>query len=168
MTKPSNDDATIEVSSPACSMHEADDAYMGFLGKDELTALLNELLEAERAAGRVAIESTHAAGGSPITELARMIQRDEARWRAMLIQHIVALGGTPSSKVGALYDKATAAADLGERIALLNRGQGWVAQKLREALPRVRDDRLRADLAEMLRSHEDNTALADGVVARNS
>jgi hypothetical protein len=29
MTKRTDDDPAIEVSSPACSMHEADDAYLG-------------------------------------------------------------------------------------------------------------------------------------------
>lgn len=36
-------------------MHEADDAYMGFAGPDELAPLLQELLEAERAGVRVAL-----------------------------------------------------------------------------------------------------------------
>ena len=67
-------------------------------------------------------------------------------------------------KVGALYDKAMAIADLSERVAFLNRGQGWVVRKLREILPRVRDDRLHADFAEMLQSHEANIAPANGVV----
>ncbi|HMK87695.1 MAG TPA: hypothetical protein VK437_17150 [Steroidobacteraceae bacterium] len=38
-----------EFSSPACSMHEAPDAYMGYADTAELTALLNELLDTERA-----------------------------------------------------------------------------------------------------------------------
>ena len=46
-----------EPSSPACSMHEADDSYMGYAGKGELTAILTELLEAERAGVRVTHES---------------------------------------------------------------------------------------------------------------
>jgi hypothetical protein len=50
------------------------------------------------------------------------------------------------------------------RVAFLNRGQGWVVRKLREILPRVRDDRLHADFAEMLQSHEANIAPANGVV----
>ncbi|PNG24214.1 hypothetical protein CR492_19910 [Methylocella silvestris] len=149
-------------------MHEADDAYMGFLGKDELTALLNELHEAGRAAARVAIESIHAAGGGPIAELMRKIQWDEACWQTMLIRRIIALDGTLSPKADASYNEAMAIADLGERIALLNRSQGSVARKLHGALPRVRDGRLRADLAEKLRSLEDNIALIDDVVTRNS
>jgi hypothetical protein len=54
------------------------------------------------------------------------------------------------------------------QITFLNRGQGWVVRKLREMLPRVRNDRLHADLSEMLRSHEANIALAKNVLAHAS
>jgi hypothetical protein len=37
-------------------------------------------------------------------------------------------------------------------------------RKLREMLPRVRDDRLHADLAEMLQSHEANIARTNDAV----
>ena len=36
--------------SPACSAHEADDAYMGFASRAEIAAFLQELAEAEQAA----------------------------------------------------------------------------------------------------------------------
>jgi Domain of unknown function (DUF6306) len=58
--------------------------------------------------------------------------------------------------------------DVAERIRFLNRGQGWVVRRLRQMLPRVRNDGLHADLSEMLRSHEANIALANNVVARAS
>jgi Domain of unknown function (DUF6306) len=145
-------------------MPEADDAYMGYAGKAELAAFLNELLEAERAGARVTLKSAREAGTGRIAELMQAIQRDEVRWCAMLIGHLKALGKTPSVKVGAFYEKAMAIADLGDRVAFLNRGQGWVVRKLREILPRVRDDRLHADFAEMLQSHEANIALANGVL----
>jgi hypothetical protein len=160
MTKRGNDDTPIETASPACSMHEADDAYMGFAGPDELIQFLNELLEAERAGARVTLESAREAGETPVGEVMMAVQRDEARWCAMLARHVKALGGAPSATVGAFHGKAMAIADLGARTQFLNRGQGWVVRKLREMLPRVRDDRLHADLSEMLRSHEDNIALA--------
>jgi hypothetical protein len=147
-------------------MHEADDAYMGYIGKDELTALLNELLEAEHAGARVTLESARAAGSGPIAELMRRIQRDEAHWCAMLAGHVRALGAAPSPKVGAFYGKAMDIEDLGERITFLNRGQAWVVRKLREILPRVRSDQLHADLAAMLQSHEANIALAADVTGR--
>lgn len=164
MTKRRDDEPVVEVSSPPCSMHEADDAYMGFAGKDELVAFLNELLEAERAGARVTLDSARAAGSGPVAELLRTIQQDEARWCAMLLRHVKALAAEPSPKIGGFHDKAMAIPDLVERIVFLNRGQGWVVRKLREMLPRVRDDRLHTDLAEMLRSHETNIALANDVV----
>lgn len=150
-----------EFSSPACSMHEMSDAYMGYASKDELTNFLNELLEAERAGARVTRESARAAGTGKLAKLLRDIQRDEARWCAMLLRHVKGLGERPSPKTGAFYGKAMAVVDLRERIAFLNRGQGWVVRRLRDMLPRVRDAGLHADLSEMLRSHEANIALVD-------
>jgi len=49
-----------------------------------------------------------------------------------------------------------------ERLALINRGQDWVVRKLREALPRITDDKLAKDLSVMLTSHEDNIAKVAG------
>jgi hypothetical protein len=163
MTKRRDDEPDAEPASPACSMHEADRTYMGYADKAELIAFLNQLLEAERAGARVTAETAHAAESAVIAALMRQIEQDEARWCALLHRHLTALGETPSPKVGAFYDKAMAIAELGARIAFLNRGQGWVARKLREMLPRLSDDRLHADLTEMLRSHEANIALANEV-----
>jgi hypothetical protein len=161
MTDRENRNPAREYASPACSLRDADDdAFLGYAAKSELIAFLNELLEAERAGARVTLETAKAAGDGPIAELMRRIQKDEARWCGMLHRHLERLGAAPSAKVGAFYGKAMAIADLGERIAFLNRGQGWVVRKLREMLPQVRDDALRAELADMLRSHEANIALA--------
>jgi hypothetical protein len=162
MTNRTDDDSTVEVSSPACSMHEADDTYLGYVSKDELVTFLNELLEAEHAGARVTLESARVAGSGPIVELMRSIQRDEAHWCGTLAAHLRVLGAAPSPKVGAFYGKAMAIADLYDRITFLNRGQGWVVRKLRELLPRVRDNQLHKDLTQMLRSHEANIALAAG------
>lgn len=164
MTTSSNDKPAAEPSSPACSMHEADDAYMGYAGTDELIAFLNELLEAERAGARVTLETARAAGSGPMAELMLAIQQDEARWCGMLSRHLKALGATPSATVGGFYGKAMAIADLAERTVFLNRGQGWVVRKLREMLPRVRDNGLHAELAEMLHAHEANIARANKAV----
>jgi hypothetical protein len=149
-------------------MHEADDAYMGYVGKDELIAFLNALLEAERAGARVTLESARTVGSSPIAELMRTIHQDEAQWCAMLARHIKARGAIPSPTVGGLYGKAMATQYLDERLIVLNRDQGWVVRKLREMLPRVRDNRLHADLSEMLRWHEANVVLAGEISGRGS
>ena len=153
MTSPADD---IEVSSPACSMHLVDDTFMGYASREEILAFLNLLLEAERAGARVTLATAEAAA------LMRDIHRDEARWCAMLSGAIKALDGAPSTRTGAFHDKAMAIADLGERIAFINRGQGWVVRKLREMMPRIRDDRLHAQLAEMAQSHQDNIVRAGG------
>ena len=150
-----------EPSSPACLAHEADDAYMGYATKDELAAFLNELLEAERAGTGVALRSGEAAAGTKFADLLRDVHHDEARWCAMLLKQLKALGAPASTRIGAFQDKALAIEDLPERIAFLNRGQGWVVRKLREMLPKVRDDALHRDLTEMLQAHEVNIARAN-------
>ncbi len=137
MTNQKDDEPEVELSSPACAMHEADDGYMGYAGEDELIGFLNELLEAERAGARVTFESARAAGSDRIAELLRTIQRDEARWCGMLLGHIEALGEVPSRQIGAFYGKAMAISDVAESIRFLNRGQGWVVRKLRQMLPRA-------------------------------
>ena len=93
-----SEDEPAKFSSPACSMPEADDAYMGYAGKAELATFLSELLEAERAGSRVTLQSARAASSGPVANLMRTIQRDEVRWCAMLTRHLKALGETPSTK----------------------------------------------------------------------
>ncbi len=146
-------DKPVESSSPACLMHEADDAYMGYATRDELAAFLNELLEAERAGTGVALRSAEGAAGTPFVGLLRDIHKDEARWCAMLLRQLKALGAPASTRIGAFQEKCLAIDPLPERIAFLNRGQGWVVKKLREMLPKVRDEALHRDLKDMLDSH---------------
>lgn len=148
-----------DAGSPPCMMHEADDAYMGFAAREEILGFLGELLAAERAGARVCHESLEQANADWMADLLGRIKRDEGRWCAMLSGHITALGAVSSDTVGAFRDKAMAIADPGERLEFLNRGQGWVVRKLREMLPRVRDDRLHRDLSDMLRAHEANIEL---------
>jgi hypothetical protein len=148
-------------SSPACLAHEADPAYMGYASRDEIGAFLNELLEAERAGTGVALKSAETAAGTAFAALLGDIHHDEARWCAMLLRQLKALGVPASTRIGAFQEKAMAIEGIPERIAFLNRGQGWVVRKLREMMPKVRDDGLHRDLADMLLSHEVNIARAN-------
>ena len=131
---------------------------MGYATRDELLAALNELLEAERAGARVTLRMTKEAPNALKTTMVE-VQQDEARWCGVLTKAIQQLQGTPSGKTGNFYEKAMATSDVAERLAFLNRGQGWVVRKLEGLLPRVRDDALHADLAAMLKSHRDNIEL---------
>lgn len=123
-----------------------------------LLDLLGQLLEGERAGARgVGIMSRQAQNARARAELTD-IARDEARFCAMLTRHITRLGGVPSTATGAFYDKLMAIEDPAQRLDFLDRGQGWVVRKLREALPGIADEPLRADLADMLETHERNLA----------
>ncbi len=135
------------------------------IGKTELVAFLNELLEAERAGAKVALESARQAQDPALAGLLETIREDEARWCAMLLRQIRALGGDASPRIGSFYDKAMAIANLTDRIVFLNRGQGWVVRKLREIAPRVREPALHADLAHMLSAHVANITLANSAIA---
>ena len=139
-------------------------APTGPISRDELIDFLNELLEAERAGARVALDSARDAKDPETVKLLKAIQDDEARWCAMLLRQIRVLDGAASPRMGAFHGKAMAIGDLKERLAFLNRGQGWVVRKLREVTPRVRDDALFADLSHMLSSHIANINLTNSAL----
>lgn len=121
-----------------------------------IIARLDELLEAERAGARVTLRSAAHAQDGDMRALIETVHRDEVKWCAMLMRAIRSLQGTPSSRTGAFYDKAMAFEKLDERLAFLNRGQGWVVKRLRELQPMVDDASIRQGLTEMLLAHEVN------------
>jgi hypothetical protein len=126
--------------------------------KDELLGFLNELLEAERAGARITIRTAAETSTPGLAALMNDVHRDEAHWCAILLKWIAHLGGEPSPRVGEFYEKCLALPDLAERAAFINRGQGWVARKLRQTLPKISNGKMHADLSAMLHSHEDNIA----------
>jgi hypothetical protein len=142
--------------SPPCFMHELDPAYLGFMSVSEMIALLNALLEGERAGARGVAEMAKQTPGAVERATLRDVAKDEARFCAMLTRHIARLGGTPSAETGGFYGKLIALEASRERIDLLNRGQGWVVRKLQEALPKIGDSALHRDLTNMLEVHERN------------
>jgi len=148
-------------SSP-CSMADTDPAYHGFLTTDELHELLTTLLHAERAGVRVCHLSRHDAPTRQHGELLREIQRDETRSCRGLIKSLQSLGYETDHLVGDFADRCLAIADFGDRLRFLNRGQGWVAKKIAEALPRVRQEHVQRQLAGMLDDHRRNI---DGINA---
>ena len=126
------------------------------LGREALLSLLNQLLEGERAGARAVGEMCAGVMPADTRAALRAIALDEARYCAMLTRQIRRLGGKPSRKTGAFYDKLQAEASHSARLALLDRGQGWVVRKLHEALPGILDRSLHADLKEMLETHQRN------------
>lgn len=146
--------------SPACSAHEVDPSYMFApeMPQDELVALLNVLIESERAGAKTLL--AWAREGAPGVDGAFLgeVQRDEARYVAGLTRAVRKLGAEPSGATGRFFDKAMAMTDWQARFAFLDKGQRWVADKVAEMLPRIRDAELRGFLAEMHHGHEVNIA----------
>jgi nitronate monooxygenase len=142
--------------SPPCFMREVDPAYAGYLTRAELIELLNELLEGERAGAKASTRWLTEGNEENVHSALRRIAVDEWQFCGMLSRHIRALGATPSLATGPFYEKLMAIPDLPKRLAFLNRGQGWVVRRLRDALPCVQDDRLYEDLKVMLQVHEAN------------
>jgi hypothetical protein len=154
--------------SPPCYLREVDPAYLGYLGTAETIALLNKLLEGERAGARGLTEMAKDSDRLATTATLSGIARDEARFCAMLADHIQALGGTPSTVTGSFYLTLTAEENREAKIGLLNRGQAWVVRKLREALPRLPEGRLHDDLKHMLEVHERNIRRCEELPRRNA
>lgn len=122
----------------------------------ELLAALNELLEAERAGARVAMENGREIHSQELAALVADIHKDEVHWCGMLMRTIKSLGATPSSATGAFHGKAMAIPDVEDRLKFLNRGQAWVVRKLEALIPRLDVPQARADLEAMLQAHRQN------------
>jgi nitronate monooxygenase len=129
--------------------------------RDEILAALNELLEAERAGARVAMETEREVSLPELAELVADIHKDEVRWCGMLMRTIKAMEATPSTATGAFWGKAMAIADVDDRLRFLNRGQAWVVRKLQALIPRIEDAAVRADLDSMLQAHHQNIGRVD-------
>jgi hypothetical protein len=154
-----NADGKACYASPPCYAHEVDPAYFSApqpIGREELIAFLNTLLEAERAGAKTIAYYLQSDCGESLRSLLAAVGHDESRYAALLTRLVREQGGAPSMVTGSFFVKAKALGDTAERLAFLNRGQGWVARKLAEALPRLTDPSLRAALAEMYEVHLQN------------
>lgn len=149
--------AGMPCSSP-CQLHELDPGHLGHWSREACIDALNTLLEAERAGARVAMLTASQLPEGTTRQLVLDIQRDEARWCAVLTRALRSLRAEPSRATGAFLGKAMAIADVAQRLAFLNRGQDWVVRKLQEMLPKIADDALHADLSAMLEAHVRNIA----------
>ncbi|MCQ4327203.1 diguanylate cyclase [Stutzerimonas stutzeri] len=125
--------------------------------RERLIAALDELLSAERAGAQVANASLREATGELQRSVLAQVHRGEADSCRRLRDCLVLLGAEPGRERGAFYEKCMAIADLGERLALVDRGQKWVIRKLQALLEEVTHPQIRQELEAVLETHEINS-----------
>jgi nitronate monooxygenase len=96
--------------------------------------MLNLLLESERAGVLALDELEHEVEQDELRRFLRGSREEESRNVRDLEKLIGDQGGKPSAKTGPFAAKVAAQPTVRERLALLSRGQEWVARKTEEAL----------------------------------
>lgn len=123
----------------------------------ELIELFNTLFECERAGVKVLTEyEKDFAGNDKAVELVVASRHDEGKYCRLMFDYLRELGADISRNTGSFAEKALAVEGKAERLAFLNRGQGWVAREIAKALPRIPYPHMREGLQEMLETHREN------------
>ncbi len=129
---------------------------------DSLIAALNQLMSAELAGAKVAVESLRQVGDGAERAQLDAIHFGEADSCRRLRNCLKHLGTEPTREVGAFYEKAMAIEDLAERLAFVDRGQRWVIRKVEELLAGELDPLVREELAAVLHTHRVNSGELPG------
>jgi hypothetical protein len=119
-----------------------------------LERMLNLLLESERA-GIAALDLLAAEVKHPELKLLLLDAREEESRNAAMLERLVREdGGTPSAATGPFAGKVAAVGTMRGRLALLIRGQEWVARKIEETLALAPEDGpIRDSLQKMANRH---------------
>lgn len=121
-----------------------------------LEALLNRLLEAERAGQRLLRAMAHETADPQVRALFADVTEVETGDAAVLEGLIRLHGGTPSTEVGDFAEKVLSVDNLHDQMHLLARGQAWVARKIEQALALNPPADVVAFLREMANRHRHN------------
>ena len=122
----------------------------------QLEALLNRLLEAERA-GRQLLDAMSQETADPQIKALFANFTDIEVGDAVVLEGLIHLhGGTPSTKTSDFADRVLRIDNLHDQIILLSRGQAWVARKVEQALALNPPADIAAFLKEMANRHRHN------------
>lgn len=121
--------------------------------KHDTINLLQELLEAERAGVRLAVDTLKEATDEKHRLLLSQIQIGEAESCRRIRDCIKYLGGEPSLAVGDFYKKAMSIEDVLDRLFFIDRGQRWVIKKLNENLAFISSRFVKKELENVLKIH---------------
>ncbi|VVP65333.1 hypothetical protein PS918_00093 [Pseudomonas fluorescens] len=121
--------------------------------KHDTINLLQELLEAERAGARLAMDTLREVTDETQQQLLNEIHMGEAESCRRIRDCIKYLGGKPSLNIGEFYNKAMAIEDIVERLFFIDRGQRWVIRKLNANLALIPTKFVRKELENVLKIH---------------
>jgi hypothetical protein len=122
----------------------------------KLEALLNQLLESERAGHALLDAMTNETADPEIKALFANFTDIEVGDVSVLEGLIRLHGGTPSTKTGNFAEKVLRVDNLHDQMNLLSRGQAWVAKKVEQALALNPPSDVAAFLKEMANRHRHN------------
>lgn len=122
----------------------------------QLEALLNRLLEAERAGHQLLDAMGQETADSEVSALLVNFTEVEVSDTAILEGLIRLHGGTPSTETGDFADKVLRLSSLADQIDLLSQGQAWVARKVEQVLALNPPPDIAAFLKEMANRHRHN------------
>lgn len=136
------------------------------MGRESVGALLNELLEFERAVARLlAAYLVQLPFDSDETFLRlRRLQREEAGNCTVLIRCLRHMGIAPSPATGVFYWKGLFIPTLRDRLHFLNWAQDCVARRIAAALPRLSVSREKEVLQDMHDAHVANILLCEALI----
>ncbi len=122
----------------------------------KLEALLNQLLEAERAGHEVLEVMARETANPEIKALFTNFTEIEVGDVSVLEGLIRLHGGTPSLQTGDFVEKVLRLPSFQEQIELLSHGQAWVARKVEQVLALSPPPEVAAFLKEMANRHRHN------------
>jgi nitronate monooxygenase len=129
---------------------------------EEYGSFLNLLLECERAGAKLlSAYCDELPAASDLYAWLAAIQRDEARNCSVLIHLLLDAGVAPSTAVGDFYRKGLLIRGWRDRLAFLNRGQQWVADRIAAELPRIERAGRRRPLEAMHEAHLANIRICE-------
>ena len=142
--------APVGYASPPCFMHELDPSYLGYLRQEEIRDFLARLHAGWKSGLAVAAAPGENLDDDEIAAALRAICREDIAIRDKLRRQLEKLGGA-ASVCPAADDRPNPAALVRMRDALI--------AEARTLLPRIADDDIRRDLAELVAAHERRAAL---------
>jgi hypothetical protein len=146
-----------ELSSPACFAHEADAAYMGYLTSGEVNEALADILAGERADMTILSEVPADLLPHRAKDAALRVQREAI---SVLERQLETATGVATNQNASIFveDGSQVRGTEGDALERLIALQCGRSNEIREILPKIGDERLRATLMSIALGHEDIAA----------